>query len=279
MARRRSPAGFHSVAFSESSSASVAAALAALCDALERTEIAGSVVNTGFLAALAQDSDFAAGDVDTGLIARNQGVLTALPQPSRLILRAIGGLTRKPALSCTIEGVNGDGQPAHEEIPAARFAWYRNTGVATSTTVWRELRYLKFDGLSRVYTVQVSTVDLSRHDQSLFVPLWTDAVTPEQVEQMVAMLTDPARYGREYGIPACPANDPAYDPTQQNGCGAVWPPARSARCSSRSRCWAGKSWNWRWSATPKTRRSPSVTSRTSMPWASTPVIPTAPPRC
>src|SRR5690606_4979550 len=47
-----------------------AQALAALSDALAQTEIAGSVVNTAFLAALTTDADFSAGNVDTGLIAR-----------------------------------------------------------------------------------------------------------------------------------------------------------------------------------------------------------------
>ncbi|MER9019705.1 acetyl/propionyl/methylcrotonyl-CoA carboxylase subunit alpha [Mesorhizobium sp. M0898] len=57
-------------------------ALIALGTALSQTEIAGSTVNTGFLAALAADADFAAGDVDTGLIARHQEALTAVPPPS-----------------------------------------------------------------------------------------------------------------------------------------------------------------------------------------------------
>lgn len=57
-------------------------ALIALGTALSQTEIAGSTVNTGFLAALAADADFAAGDVDTGLIARHQQALTAVPPPS-----------------------------------------------------------------------------------------------------------------------------------------------------------------------------------------------------
>ncbi|MER8449612.1 acetyl/propionyl/methylcrotonyl-CoA carboxylase subunit alpha [Mesorhizobium sp. M1428] len=58
------------------------AALTALGEALSQTEIAGSTVNTAFLAALAADADFAAGDVDTGLIARHQQALTAVPPPS-----------------------------------------------------------------------------------------------------------------------------------------------------------------------------------------------------
>jgi 3-methylcrotonyl-CoA carboxylase alpha subunit len=58
------------------------AALGALSEALEATEIAGSVTNIAFLAALARDPDFAAGDVDTGLIARKQEALTTAQGPS-----------------------------------------------------------------------------------------------------------------------------------------------------------------------------------------------------
>lgn len=57
-------------------------ALKALGAALDATDVAGSTVNTAFLAALAADEDFAAGDVDTGLIGRKQDTLTAQPAPS-----------------------------------------------------------------------------------------------------------------------------------------------------------------------------------------------------
>ncbi|MBO6538987.1 MAG: acetyl/propionyl/methylcrotonyl-CoA carboxylase subunit alpha [Rhizobiaceae bacterium] len=57
-------------------------ALKALGEALDATDVAGSTVNTAFLAALAADEDFAAGDVDTGLIGRKQDTLTAQPAPS-----------------------------------------------------------------------------------------------------------------------------------------------------------------------------------------------------
>jgi 3-methylcrotonyl-CoA carboxylase alpha subunit len=71
-------------------------ALAGLVDALERTEIAGSTTNLAFLAALSRDADFADGDVDTGLIARKQGVLATVPAPSpvaiaRAAVAAAGG--------------------------------------------------------------------------------------------------------------------------------------------------------------------------------------------
>ncbi|PHP68321.1 3-methylcrotonyl-CoA carboxylase [Zhengella mangrovi] len=66
-----------------------ASALAGLADALEATRVAGSTANTGFLAALARHSGFAAGDVDTGLIDRDQAVLVAAPQPdARMVAEA-----------------------------------------------------------------------------------------------------------------------------------------------------------------------------------------------
>ncbi|MER8375372.1 acetyl/propionyl/methylcrotonyl-CoA carboxylase subunit alpha [Mesorhizobium sp. M1406] len=58
------------------------AALEALGAVLSRTEVAGSTVNTAFLAALAADPDFAAGDVATSLIGRHQETLTIIPPPT-----------------------------------------------------------------------------------------------------------------------------------------------------------------------------------------------------
>ncbi len=63
-----------------------ASALAALVMALESTEVAGSVTNLAFLAALARDPDFASGDVDTGLIDRKQAALTPIPAASEQVV-------------------------------------------------------------------------------------------------------------------------------------------------------------------------------------------------
>ncbi|MCG8269924.1 acetyl/propionyl/methylcrotonyl-CoA carboxylase subunit alpha [Aquamicrobium sp. NLF2-7] len=63
-------------------------ALDGLGDMLAETEIAGSTVNTAFLAALAADPDFASGDVDTGLIGRKQDELTAIPAPAGAVVAA-----------------------------------------------------------------------------------------------------------------------------------------------------------------------------------------------
>ncbi|MFN4158549.1 MAG: biotin carboxylase N-terminal domain-containing protein [Gemmobacter sp.] len=54
-----------------------AIALNRLARALEETQVAGTVTNLGFLGALARHPGFAAGEVDTGLIARDLAALTA----------------------------------------------------------------------------------------------------------------------------------------------------------------------------------------------------------
>jgi len=103
-----------------------AAALATLSSMLAQTEVAGSTVNTAFLAALAADSDFAAGDVDTGLIGRKQEVLTAVSPPGTEIVAAA-------ALAAS--GV--------EELPASDDPWSALAGYAHFHAVPKTVK-LKF---------------------------------------------------------------------------------------------------------------------------------------
>ncbi|MCE2749852.1 MAG: ATP-grasp domain-containing protein [Rhodobacter sp.] len=63
-----------------------ATALRALTRALEQTEVAGTVTNLAFLAALSRHPGFAAGDVDTDLIARDLALLADVPAPDGTVL-------------------------------------------------------------------------------------------------------------------------------------------------------------------------------------------------
>jgi len=71
-----------------------AEALGKLARVLEQTEVAGSVTNLAFLRALAVHEGFAAGDVDTGLIARDLEALMVEPVASGAVvaLAALGAL-------------------------------------------------------------------------------------------------------------------------------------------------------------------------------------------
>ena len=66
--------------------ASRSTALRQLDAALSATEVAGTVTNLSFLGALARHKGFAAGDVDTGLIARDLASLVAQPEPGDGVL-------------------------------------------------------------------------------------------------------------------------------------------------------------------------------------------------
>ena len=87
-----------------------AQALGKLVDALQTTEIAGTITNLGFLAALAKDDDFANGRVDTGMIARKGEALTAKPEATPKMLAkaflAASGLA-KPLGGDVWESLNG----------------------------------------------------------------------------------------------------------------------------------------------------------------------------
>jgi len=71
--------------------ASRAIARARMAQALECTQVAGSVTNHSFLRALVAQADFGAGDVDTGLIERHSEALTVDPIPCSRT-RALAGI-------------------------------------------------------------------------------------------------------------------------------------------------------------------------------------------
>ncbi|TDR36351.1 acetyl-CoA carboxylase biotin carboxylase subunit [Aquamicrobium defluvii] len=93
-------------------------ALDALGDMLAETEIAGSTVNTAFLAALAADPDFASGDVDTGLILAKQDALTAIPEPSKELLAAA---------ALAVSGLSDTGTPDDPWSALAGYAHFHTT--------------------------------------------------------------------------------------------------------------------------------------------------------
>lgn len=111
------------------------AALDALGTALSQTEIAGSTVNTAFLAALAADTDFSAGDVDTGLIGRHQEALTMVAPPT-------GETIAAAALAAAGAGA----------LPPSDDPWSSLAGYAHFHTVARRtrLRHGEDDILARI---------------------------------------------------------------------------------------------------------------------------------
>ncbi|MBN2470266.1 MAG: hypothetical protein JXN59_06020, partial [Anaerolineae bacterium] len=143
---------------------------------------------------------------------------------NRLVVRVRGGRDHQPArLAVRLEGLDAEGQSVVETLETDAFAWYRRSGTATSRRVYARLDRVSAEGLSRVYSVAVRSVDWTVQDITCLLPLVAGIEDPAQTGSLIAALADPDRYGRQTGIPLAPANAPFYDPTNQNGCGGVWP--------------------------------------------------------
>lgn len=151
-------------------------------------------------------------------------VKTQISPPNRLILRVVGGRDTAPRFSAVIEGINHQGQHVSETLPSSSFAWYFGLGAAVSEQVYSQVNYIKFEGLIRLFNLEVDTVDLLRHTLVQFTPLWAGVPTPEHAAQLVKTLTDETAYWRPYGLPICPANDPAFVANNDGGSGGVWMP-------------------------------------------------------
>ncbi|MEL7126411.1 MAG: biotin carboxylase N-terminal domain-containing protein [Pseudomonadota bacterium] len=132
-----------------------AVALQRLAHALARTEVAGTVTNLSFLGALAAHDGFAAGAVDTGLIARDLDALTAQAEtePVHMIAAAMAaaglqapgvasGFALWQPLMRTIPLMQGEARcdPQVEVISGTRQVWHvngRRHKVARHDGIWR----------------------------------------------------------------------------------------------------------------------------------------------
>jgi 3-methylcrotonyl-CoA carboxylase alpha subunit len=131
-----------------------AVALARLRAALEGTEVAGSVTNLAFLGALAAHEGFNAGDVDTGLIARDLDALVAEPEIGAEVLALAALAARGEGAPGPLAGfalwqplwqtvVLARGEAVHE-VRVARLAdgaFGIRTGAAEMRAEWRGGRW------------------------------------------------------------------------------------------------------------------------------------------
>ena len=163
-----------------------------------------------------------------GLLGRCKGdeeliALVDLPAPNRALLRITGGVDHVPVVTALITGADHEGRPVEEAIDASSFYWYRGLGTATSRQRYRRIDAVRVSGLSRAYEVAVHTVDSTRMDQTLLLPLWAGLPDRERAEALVRrVITNPAYFWRRYGLPNCSAADPNYHPANRDGSGGVW---------------------------------------------------------
>ena len=142
--------------------------------------------------------------------------------PVRVVLRATGPEAAPAGLRVTIHGRGGKGRYRAERVEAGALSWFWGHGRATSARVYSRIERIEVRGLPAGCTLEVWTGDLRRSDVTTLLPLWAGVPDAAQAERLVrATLTDPERFWRARGVPACAADDPAYAPDPRQGCGAV----------------------------------------------------------
>lgn len=143
-------------------------ALDGLAGALGKTQIAGSIANIAFLKALAENTAFAEGDVDTGMIERHQSELVAMPDATdSTILQAMlaaSGFKPRPTAGDPWEVIAGYGHfhPLAKRVTLARGE--EVTSALATPVDGRKVR-IEIDGFAPVTLAIVETPERGSKDQ------------------------------------------------------------------------------------------------------------------
>jgi hypothetical protein len=182
-----------------------------------------------------QDSHYTYRDRDTHLTTASVTIikggradeehLPALPLSpvNRLIVRIIGGGNLVPHTTLHLDGLDQNGQAVHETADSEAFVWSYGRGVYTSQHVFTQIDRVRLEGMSRVYKIDVETVDTTRLDINALLPLWSTGISPERAAALVDLLTDKKHFWQPNGVTMCSAQDANFAASNAEGCGAVWP--------------------------------------------------------
>ncbi len=155
-----------------------ATALDALDTALTSTQIAGSVTNIAFLSALARNADFAAGDVDTGLIDRKQDGLTLSAEAGEKVI-AMAALVASGVRDRSVEADPWGAISGYAHFNPVSRRTRLKSGDATITahvSPRADGRFdVSLDGGGREYTL--AAPDAEGADRDIGIALWPGHAT------------------------------------------------------------------------------------------------------
>ncbi len=172
-----------------------------------------------------RDTHITSGRIDVIRDARGMDELLPaekLSPPNRLVVRVSGGVNLLPKMTLKLDGFDPDGKAISESATGEQFIWAGGRGVYTSQQVFGQIDRVTFEGLSRVYHVDVHTVDTTRLDINGLLPLWSASLPPEHAEALLAILTDSEHFWRSSGVTMNSAQDANFDPKNANGSGGIW---------------------------------------------------------
>jgi len=145
-----------------------------------------------------------------------------LTPANRLIVRIEGGVRHTPRLTLHIEGLDQSGQAQTIKAETSDFQWQHRQGIYTTPVVFSQVNRIYCEGLSRVYTVSVHTVDTTLRDINGLLPLLVPDLSEEKVKPLLKKAANKKYFRRPNGFSMVPASDTYFDPSNAKGGGGVW---------------------------------------------------------
>ncbi|MCA0453341.1 MAG: hypothetical protein LCI00_05140 [Chloroflexi bacterium] len=142
--------------------------------------------------------------------------------PNRLVVHISGGVNLQPKMTLKLDGFDSEGKPISESASGDHFIWAGGRGVYTSQQVFSQIDRVHLEGLSRVYRVDVHTMDTTRLDINAVLPLWSAGLPAEHMAELITLLKNPDLFWRASGVSMNAADDANYDPRNALGSGGVW---------------------------------------------------------
>ena len=147
---------------------------------------------------------------------------SALTPAQRLIIRVVGGASKKPPLNLRLRGRDQHGAPMDIRADRGEFDWHQRQGVFVTDEVFSHVDAIQFSSLSRVFKVYAATVDTSRLDINHLLPLWTGALPGDRAEALTKVALDEAHFACRNGMTMVSRADPNFDASNARGGGGVW---------------------------------------------------------
>ena len=155
---------------------------------------------------------------DGELLAARQGpgiipLERSFAHPVRLHLRLEVGEGTFPYPEVFIHGSGASGQHMVEHLEADRVRWYLGRGSLTSERVFSQVERIEIRSLRPEDRVSLYSVGYALLDHTLLTPLWAQAPDQQAAASLVQeSIANPDRFGRPYGLPACPVPPAEADP-------------------------------------------------------------------
>lgn len=145
-----------------------------------------------------------------------------LETPSRLVFRLVGGGSTPPRGEIVVNGVDHQGNRVNETLNFSDKSWGYGFGTTITEAVFTRVDEIQTEGLSRIFKLTGHTVDYTRLDINVLLPLILPNIEPERKQSLTDLLRDPSHFSRPGGMTIVSAQDPNYDPSSGQGGGGVW---------------------------------------------------------